>query len=152
LRWISFRNYLTKDEVAERFGDDAASNLTYQQQNVAGDDDTEDEADTADIMDKAEIWEIWDKDESKVCWVSIGYNKVLEAIPDPLQLSGFFPVPPFLLANSTTSLYIPTPDYVLSELIGVQMGIGLDRLVIRTGVKDRSTYVNRFSGSVLPTK
>jgi hypothetical protein len=40
---------------------------------------------------------------------------VLDSKADPLKLEGFYPTPPFFLANPTTALYLPTPDYKLAE-------------------------------------
>jgi hypothetical protein len=47
--------------------------------------------------------------------MAFGYDKILETKPDPLKLSNFFPVAPFFMANPTTSLYAPTPDFTLSQ-------------------------------------
>lgn len=116
LRWVAFKNYLTKEEVKSRFGDDAAENLPYKNQKVSASDDTADE-DTkqSGAWLKAEVWEIWDKQEKEVVMVCMGYDKVLKTTPDPLKLKNFFPCPPFLMANSTTQLYVPIADYTYHQ-------------------------------------
>ena len=58
---------------------------------------------------------MWDKETKTVVWLSVGYDRILETQEDPLQLSNFYPVPPFMMANATTSLYIPTPDFKLAQ-------------------------------------
>ena len=113
--WVAFRSYMTRDEIEARFGSHAADNIQLKQQKAMTSDDSSRDTDTDGAWKKGEIWEIWDKKAKKVCWVSIGYHKVLDTKEDPLKLSGFFPCPPFLLANQTTTLYLPTPDYKLAE-------------------------------------
>ena len=99
----------------QRWGEDVAEELTYKKQtkktsNEGVEDDTNDSA-----WMRAEIWEIWDKDTKKICWISMGYDKTLEEKDDILEIPNFWPVPPFFIANVTTSLYTPTPDYTLAQ-------------------------------------
>ena len=116
IRWLAFRHYLTKDEIAERWGEDVAENVQLKKQTAnTSDDAREDDNDVDSAWERAEVWEIWDKKAKKVRWISIGYDKQLEEKPDPLKLSGFWPSPPFLLANPTTALYTPTPDFTLAQ-------------------------------------
>jgi len=115
LPWIAFRSYLTKDEVSERFGAKYAEKVTLKQQKTSSSEDSAEETDMEGVWKKAEIWEIWDKKERKVVWINLGCDKVLDTKPDPLGLENFFPAPPFFLANPTTSLYMPTPDYSLAQ-------------------------------------
>ena len=116
LPWIAYRSYLTKDEVSSRFGEEFAEKVELKDQSVAKDDDSTQLGDDAvGPWLKAEIWEIWDKANKKIVWVSLGCDKVLDTKDDFLNLSGFFPCPPFLMANVTTSLYVPTPDYHLAQ-------------------------------------
>lgn len=113
--WLAYRAWLTKDEVAARFGEEVADKLTYKRQSVSQKDESEDGNELSGIWEKAEIWEIWDKVSRKVVFFSMGYEKILETRDDPLELSGFFPSPPFFMANQTTSLYAPTPDFHLAK-------------------------------------
>jgi len=115
LPWIGFRSFLTKDEVNKRFGEEAANGVTLRQQDVTARDDGVTDPDQASAWMKAEIWEIWDKNKQRVIWISLGYDKTLDSKPDTLKLKGFYPCPPFFLANPTTQLYIPTPDYHLAQ-------------------------------------
>ena len=115
LPWIGFRSFLSKDEVEKRFGEDAANGVMLRQQDTTAREDGVTDPDRSSAWMKAEIWELWDKQRKKVVWLSIGYDKLLDTKPDTLKLKGFYPCPPFFLANPTTQLYIPTPDYHLAQ-------------------------------------
>ena len=115
LPWISFRNYLTKDAVAARFGAEKAALLSYQDQLKSDDDVSDLDGESRGPWKKAEIYEVWDKTERRVHWVSVEDNQLLDTQDDPLQLSGFYPCPPFLIANCTTDNYLPTPDYHIAQ-------------------------------------
>ena len=115
LPWMAFRSYLTKDQVTKRFGEKAGEGVVLKQQQVTGTDADQDDTDMASAWQKAEIWEIWDKESKKVVWWSPGYTKVLDTKDDTLKLENFYPAPPFFLANPTTRLYKPTPDYHLAQ-------------------------------------
>jgi hypothetical protein len=142
--WLAYRTYLTKKEVGDRFGKEAADGCPLKKQIATGEDDGSKDPELDSAWMKAEIWEIWDKVKKKVCWVCIGYDKVLEVKPDPLKLTGFFPSPPFFIANATTSLYIPTPDFHLSQDLYNEIDILQTRIAIITeavkviGVYDKS--------------
>lgn len=57
-------------------------------------------------------WEIWNKEDLEVLWVSESYvDSVLERVPDPLHLDGFFPFAKFVIGTKPrTSLY-PVPVF-----------------------------------------
>ena len=114
--WMAFCNYLTKDEVSERFSEEFAESLTYKERTVASDEaDSTGDDDQKSYAKKTEIWEIWDKKTRMVHFFNREADAMLESEEDPLGLSKFFPAPPFLIANTTTSLYMPRPDFMLSQ-------------------------------------
>ena len=115
LPWMAFRNYMSKEEVGLRFGEEVAEELDYAQRTVDIEEDKASDKQYESEDKQAEIWEIWDKKKRQVVWVCNKYEKVLDVKNDPLGLKGFFPAPPFFLANPTTTLYIPTPDYKQAE-------------------------------------
>lgn len=115
LTWLAYRSYITKDEAESRFGEDIAKELQYRKQTPDEGEMGAQDTQQGSVWNKAEVWEIWDKVKRQVVFVSMGYAKVLETRDDPLQLSGFFPSPPFFLANQTTKLYKPTPDFNLAQ-------------------------------------
>lgn len=111
LPWLAYRSYLSKEEVKERFpGREEEVQYVCQ---PASDDNTQDDDNSPHM--KAEIWEIWDKAGMCVYWYGEGAAELLDHKDDPLQLTGFFPSPPFLLANQTTQLYRAVPDYHLHQ-------------------------------------
>jgi hypothetical protein len=113
--WIAFRSYLTKDQIAERFGKEVADGVKFQKQTKSTSDDQEDDSNAKSAWTRAEIWEIWCKETGKIHWIILGYDKQLEEKDDILNLSGFWPCPPFFIANATTTLYTPTPDYIMAQ-------------------------------------
>jgi hypothetical protein len=112
--WVAFRAYMDKDSVTERFGEEAARDLEYKNQTPDGDDEPGD-SEQKEVTQKAEIWEIWDKDTKKVYWHGKGASKCLDIRDDPLGLEGFFPCPRPLMANCTTTLFIPKADYTFAQ-------------------------------------
>lgn len=128
--WLAYRVWMTKDEVKKRFGEKVANELQFKRQLVSENEDMMDDPDLSSPWNKAEIWEIWDRESRKVCFYSKGYRKILDTRDDPLQLNGFFPSPPFFIANPTTTLYQPTPDYHLAQ----QLYDEVDKLQTRIAV------------------
>ena len=115
VRWLAYRSYLTKAEVKARFGDKAAEGVELKKQHSKESEGQATDDDKQGSWLKAEVWEIWDKEKRQVIWFSQGYKRILDTKDDPLKLKDFYPSPPFFLANPTSTLYIPTPDFVLSE-------------------------------------
>tara|TARA_R110000764_G_scaffold40882_7_gene91492 strand:- start:6021 stop:8222 length:2202 start_codon:yes stop_codon:yes gene_type:complete len=113
--WIAFRSYLTKDQITARFGEEVADEVKFQKQTKSTSDDQEDDSNAKSAWTRAEIWEIWCKETGKIHWIILGYDKQLEEKDDILNLSGFWPCPPFFIANATTTLYTPTPDYIMAQ-------------------------------------
>ena len=113
--WVAFRSYMTKDELRERWGDDVADGAKLKKQTKSTSNEGEEDRDTDSAWMKAEVWEVWCKESRTVHWIILGYDKQVEEKEDILGLSGFWPVPPFFIANVTTSLYSPTPDFVLAQ-------------------------------------
>lgn len=132
LPWLAFRTYLTKDQARERFGKKVADKLIYKTEDKSGDEKTASQPEENSNWQKTEIWEIWDKEQNEVVWWSHGFEKTLDKELDPLQLDDFYPTPPFLLANPTTTLYMPTPDYVLSEDLYNEIDILQTRIAVIT--------------------
>ena len=128
LPWIGFRSYMDKQALAERFSEDIANEASYETQHVSSNEDSYRDPDTDSAWSKAEVWEIWDKSKKQTVWIVKGCYKVADTKEDPLKLSGFFPCPPFLLANPTTSLYMPTADYTLAQDLYAEIDELQDRI------------------------
>ncbi|MDD1710460.1 MAG: hypothetical protein LUQ37_06090, partial [Methanoregulaceae archaeon] len=139
VRWIGFRNYLTRDQCVERFGETIGENIplgTSKRSTRGGIEN--------DPWQKAEVWEIWCLEDKTVYWVAEGMDVICDAKEDPLQLEGFFPCPQFMLANPTSQDYVPRADYILAqdqydELNDVTTRITmLEKAIKVVGVYDKS--------------
>jgi hypothetical protein len=147
LPWIGFRAYLTKKEVGQRFGQEFVDQLEYAKQKVSENSDEFQRDEDKSPWSKAEIWEIWDKKSRTVVWYSKGAKSLLDIRTDPLKLTGFYPCPPFLIANATTSLYRPTPDYLLAQDLYNEVDILQTRIsLITEAVKVVGVYDAKCEG------
>jgi hypothetical protein len=144
LPWLAYRSYLSKAEVETRFGKEVRKELNFKVQITSSTEEQTKDSEQDSVAKKAEIWEIWDKERKKVVWFSFDYDQILEEKDDTLKLKKFFPSPPFFIANATTSLYIPTPDYTLSQDLYNEIDVLQSRIAIITsavkviGVYDQS--------------
>lgn len=114
LRWKAYRSYMTREEFTNRFETDPSqvnfsSNGPLKQNKWASSD--------ADItpIEQVQVWEIWCKDSNHVYWYADGAKDLLDSEEDPLGLEGFWPDPPPMCANLTTSKYLPKSDYSLAK-------------------------------------
>lgn len=143
--WLAFRNYLTKDEVEERFGEKYVKQLKFQQNTVNVVDGQGEQETKKEIWQKAEVWEIWDKDTATVYWYGDGASTILDKKKDPLELRNFFPAPAFWMANLTTRFCMPKPDFAMSQDLYNEIDILHSRISVLTeavrvvGVYDKSS-------------
>lgn len=114
VRWVSFRHFMTRDDLVSNFGDKGEKcALNWQPDKL-----TKEQGGTAenDYLKRAIVYEIWNKDDGKVYWVSHGLNsEPLLVEDDPLGLEGFFPCPMPLLATHTNDSLIPVSDYKIYQ-------------------------------------
>lgn len=110
--WVSRRVYMARDAVEKRWGEDVADNLPYASRNK---DDGADIGFQNDEWRRAQVFEIWHKPTRTVQWVAQGYDKIIERIHDPLQVSGFWPCPEPLVMNPTTSRLMPKALYYIAK-------------------------------------
>ena len=113
VRWVSRRVFMTKDQLAERFGKEIASVVPVG--NFAKKDQVNDQSPKHDPWNKAEVFEIWCKETRKVYWYAKGADVILDVKDDPLKLDGFFPCPKPLAANVTSSNFMPRADYIFAQ-------------------------------------
>ena len=117
VRWEAFRTLMTRDKLVKRFGEkignliplDASMNTTEEKNNAESDDPKQ------DAFKRGEVWEIWDKENKKVIWYCAGHDEILDTKDDPLRLTGFFPSPRPMIANVTTTAFMPIPDYIIAQ-------------------------------------
>lgn len=146
--WVAFRSYLTEEEATARFDEKKAKMLDYKRRDVQDTKNNEgSDSDKRDPADKAEIWECYDKSKKMVEWYSTGCDYLLDSKEDPLGLKGFFPCPPFLIANSTTSLYDPVPDYYLAQDLYSEIDVLHTRIsIITKAIKAAGVYDSSSEG------
>lgn len=114
VRWVARRVYMTKDQLVERFGEEIAKIVPLQRMGNR-DNDTRNNDPQYDPWNKAEVFEIWCKETRKVYWYANGADVILDVKDDPLGLENFFPCPKPLIANVTTSNFMPRADYIFAQ-------------------------------------
>jgi hypothetical protein len=149
--WWAFRAWLDKDEAEARFGEETAKKLDYKNQSPGGGDNADDPypADQKDNVQKAEIWEIWDRSTKKVCWYSAGVegDTILEVKDDPLRLDGFFPIPKPMVANTTTTLFVPKADFLIAQDLYNDIDVLQSRIrIITDAIKVVGVYDSSAKG------
>lgn len=142
--WIAFRSFIDKDRATDRFGKEKAEKLQYKNKASPSEEAKIDSDEVADAWDRAEVWEIWNKKTKEVFWWSKGIDETLDILDDPLELFGFWPMPEPMLANCTTSLLLPQPDFAIAqdlynEIDSLETRIGIITTAVRVvGVYDQS--------------
>lgn len=131
MRWRAYRSYLTRDELIARFGEELGKLVPLDSKGPTYD-KNRDSAREKDVWDQAEVWEIWDKINRKVFWYVEGFDRILDMKDDPLQLDGFYPEPPPMMANLTSSKYLPKSDYVIAQDLYQQIDILETRISLLT--------------------
>lgn len=149
LPWIGYDVYLTKKEATARFSPEVASKLTYRHKPVT---DPQNESENPDIQDPsktAKITEIWSKKHNKVFWFHKDYQQICDIKDDPLQLDGFFPSPSPMIANSSTTLFIPQPFFYISQDLYNEVDQLSTRInIITNAVKVVGVYDKTFKGEL----
>ena len=114
VQWIAFRCKLDRAEVIERFGEEVANAITFDQ--TMDDGKTRDDNSQAERV--SEFWEVWDKAKPRVFFVHENVERLLYPVanPDgapPLTLRGFFPIPEPLRMVEDSSSLTPIPLFTL---------------------------------------
>jgi hypothetical protein len=109
--------YLTRDELKKRFPDvkDIPLDYTPARHPNATDAPSETDEPKHNVFKQAKVYEIWDKRTSRVCWVHMGVDTLLDEKPDPMNFPGFFPCPRPMFATNTTGNLVPQPDYYMYQ-------------------------------------
>jgi hypothetical protein len=110
VRWKAYRSYMGKEPFKKRFPKAKLDRVTF---NTKGPLPKPDQKGAT--YEQAEIWEVWSKEDKKVYWYTEGYQDLLDQQDDPLELEGFWPDPPPLTANVTTSKFLPKSDYEIAQ-------------------------------------
>ena len=117
VRWVAFQTRMTRDQLIERFSEKVGKKIPLTESSQTKDETMWVEKDDPkqDAWSRATIWEIWDKTERKVIWWCKDFPTILDSRDDPLGLVGFFPNPKPMVANVTTTAFMPLPDYVQAQ-------------------------------------
>jgi hypothetical protein len=116
--WIAFELSIDKAEAVRLFGAEMAAKIKFTRDNVGPDDDDKASEDEHQGERKtATIYQIWDKDGGrKVRYVSRHYKDgYLTVDDDPLELTGFFPIPKPLQFVANNDFNTVTAPYLLYE-------------------------------------
>lgn len=136
------RVYLSRDELAERFGKKVAVRVPL---NCGPDGEKDENAD--DATKKACVYEVWCKRTASVSWITKGYDSALDQKADPLGLEGFFPCPRPLYATTTTESLIPVPDFTLYQDQAEEIDLLTNRIArLAQALKVVGIYASDASG------
>jgi hypothetical protein len=102
--FIYIRHPMKRSQAKERFGRD-----------IEGKNSEKKGDDTSWKKGTIDVFEVWDKREAQVLFISEGESTPLEINPDPLELMGFYPVPPAMMLNLPSDELIPKSDYDFIE-------------------------------------
>ena len=111
VRWVARRVFMNREELIARFGDKIGKDVPISKQKPRGDSISPQN----DPWEKAGVFEIWDKTTKCAYWHVMGYNIICDHKEDPMKLRGFFPCPCPLMANLTTSKFMPRADYLMAQ-------------------------------------
>jgi hypothetical protein len=116
--WLAFEHYMSRSELVDNFGEvgrviplNAATSDTDSSTDDGGREDrAPDDSEGAKL---ALVYEIWDKVKRQVIFYAPSYTDapVLQQLPDPLGLAGFFPCPAPLAFFAKVSSMVPVPLY-----------------------------------------
>jgi hypothetical protein len=110
--WIGYRVFLTRDEVANRWGREVANDivLDHRLRDEAG------RYTPGSSEAKATVWTIWNSREPEVVQVAPGYpNGLLGRMPPPVNFQNFFPCPRPINATVAPDSIYPVPDFAMYQ-------------------------------------
>lgn len=150
--WVAREHFMTREELVKNFGEEIGhriplniSGKAHAQSSDDGDDDTEKVLD-AEGVDLGHVFEIWDKETKMVRFLAPSYPAgFVKEVEDPLQLSGFFPMPRPLALFPKISSLVPVPLYTMYE----EQAKELNRITVRINKIVQALKVRGFYDSTL---
>ena len=150
--WVAREHFMTREELVKNFGEEIGhriplniSGKAHAQSSDDGDDDTEKVLD-AEGVDLGHVFEIWDKETKMVRFLAPSYPAgFVKEVEDPLQLSGFFPMPRPLVLFPKISSLVPVPLYTMYE----EQAKELNRITVRINKIVQALKVRGFYDSTL---
>ena len=153
--WVAFEEHMDLDSAEKLFGPEIANRIEF---TVGEDNDDEDgkEGNRTDERDTGErktalVYQIWDKDDGrKVRYISphykAGYLKIQD---DPLELTGFFPIPKPLQFIDKSNDLKPVAPYILYENQAKELNRLTRRINrISEAIKARGIYDSSLGGDI----
>lgn len=109
--WIAFEHRLTREELAERFGNIGKTMpLDFVQTGA----EKADAREIDDVFKRGTVFEVWDKQRRQVLFVARSVpDRILQRMDDPLKLKQFFCVPSPLYSIQETGSLVPLVPYEL---------------------------------------
>jgi hypothetical protein len=105
--WIAFEHFLSRDQLRqlnEELADEVQLDCSTRGESAP--------EDKSDIFKRARVWEVWDKDSKEAIFIATGYtDAALSRQPDPLGLTGFYPIPRPIQPISTPGKLCPVTPY-----------------------------------------
>lgn len=151
--WIGFEWDMDEREARENFPPEIIGKIDFSRIEPPVDEDSQsgNSGETKQEQTGAKlikVYEIWDKTSRKVFFFSPAWpNGPLKVVDDPLQLSGFFPVPKPLNFTRKVSTLVPTPLYVQYESQAKELNEITRRLKsIIKAIKVRGFYNSAVEG------
>ena len=129
--WVAFEHLMTKEELKKNFGEaGVAIPLTVKGTSASNTSEEREhsQVENADNVTLAQIFEVWDKASKKVLFIAPAKpDKYVKEVEDPLELSGFFPMPEPLTFFMKISSLVPVPLYQAYE----EQAKELNRVTVR---------------------
>lgn len=151
--WIAFEEVIDKTEAVRLFGEEMAAKIQFTKDEDQTDNDKSEEKQDEHQGERktATIYQIWDKDGGKkVRYVSKHYKDgFLKVEDDPLELSGFYPVPkPIEFIAKSNDLSVTAP-YLIYEAQAKE----INELTVRIqklarAIKAKFVYDSELGGDI----
>lgn len=117
--WIAFEHYMDRDEAAEKFPAAVVEKMVFTVNDEDRDEDGEKKKSREGESEERKtclVYEIWKKKGRKVCFIAPNYpHGYLLETDDPLELSGFYPIPRPVQFLAKTDDLSPSALYLLYE-------------------------------------
>lgn len=145
--WIAFKHNLTRDELKKL--NPQVGEIMPLDGSIANDDKQSTSEPTPDIFKRGAVWEIWDKNTKTVYFIAPAYKHApLKVQEDPMNLSGFFPIPRPLYAVETPETLVPVELFRLYRSQADELDTLTRRLTALTKVmKWRGIYGTTDDGT-----
>lgn len=148
--WVAFEEIIDKDEAVRLFGKETANKINFVKEG-GDDDEAHKENEHQGGRKTAVIYQIWDKDGGrKVRYVSKHYkDDYLKVDDDPLELTGFYPMPqPLTLIAKSNNMTATAPYSVYEEQAKELNEVTRRRTRVLKAIKAKGIYDAELGGDI----